>query len=370
MAFPQDHPIRVAVVPPTPAFDQNALFESRRLDKSSHSPNAHWMDCFAAVRDRGRELNVLFETVDMTSLDDADVVLYMAQPDSPRDVIANRQWHPKHKSVLLMCETSLGSRYVSNPKNHVVYDAVITYVNTLIDNKRYFFLPPRAYYRDRITNGLPFEQRKIGCLVGTNRRMKCRTGLITMRKGWKFSLKDWIDYVFCPGELISFRSEVGEMCAKYRDRGFDLFGEGWDLLRETRDICKGVPPQCVLDYIGNYRYYFALENHSGPCSLISERVWDALWGDVVPVYLGNTRLSEFIPPECYIDARQFQNPQEMFDYLCGASERKWEQYHAAGREFIRSERGARFLPETFAETFIGYINAIVRPEAKLCYAHS
>jgi hypothetical protein len=370
MASLNDQPIRVAVVPPTPAFDQNALFESRRLDKSSHSPNAHWMDCFAAIRDRGRELNVVFETVDMTSLDDANVVIYMAQPDSPRDVITNSQRHPKHKSVLLMCETSLGSRYVSNPKNHVVYDAVITYVDTLVDNKRYFFLPPRTYYRDRITNGLPFGQRKIGCLVGTNRRMKYRTGLMAMRKGWKFSLKDWIDYVSCPGELISYRTEVGKMCAKYRERGFDLFGEGWDLLRETRDICKGIPAKCVLDYIGNYRYYFALENHSGACSLISERVWDALWGDAVPVYLGNTRLSEFIPPECYIDARQFRNPQEMLDYLCGVSERVWGQYRSAGREFIHSEQGANFLPETFAETFVGYITAIVHPESKLCYARS
>jgi hypothetical protein len=213
MAFLNERPIRVAVVPPTPAFDQNALFESRRLDKSSHSPNAHWLDFLAAVRDRGRELNVLFETMDMASIDEADIVIYMVQPDSPRDVITNRQRHPKHKSVLLMCETSLGARYVSNPKNHAVYDAVITYVDTLVDNKRYFFLPPRAYYRYRIRNGLPFEQRKIGCLVGTNRKMKHRTGVMTMRKGWKFSLKDWIDYVFCPGELIRFRAEVGSVAA-------------------------------------------------------------------------------------------------------------------------------------------------------------
>jgi hypothetical protein len=354
--------IRVAVIPPTPAVNQNALFESRRLDSGAHSPNTHWLDCFAAVRDRGKDLNILFDTADVVSLDDTDVLVYMVQPESPQDVLQNKRKHPQLKSVLLMYETSLGCRWVANPENHTIYDAVFTYIDRLVDEKRYFFLPPRAYFRNRIRIGLPFAERKMGCLVGTNRKMTYRTGLMTMRKGWKFSFRDWIDYVFCPGELISFRSAVGKMCAKYGERGFDLFGEGWELYPETREACKGVPRVSALDYIGSYRYYFALENHSGPHSLISERIWDALWGDAVPVYRGNTKLSNFVPPECYIDAMRFRSTQDLFEYLCALPEHDWWQYRSAGREFIRSERIANLLPETFAERFLGYIMAIARPK--------
>jgi len=355
----------VAVIPPTPAFNQNALFESRRLDSGAHSPNFHWLDCFAAVRERGKDRNILFDTADLVSLDDADALIYMAQPESPNDVLQNKRKHPELKNVLLMLETSLGCRYVANRENHTIFDAVITYIDTLVDEKRYFFLPPRAYFRDRIKDGPPFAERKMGCLVGTNRRMKYRTGFMTMRKGWKFSFRDWIDYVLCPGELISFRSAVGKMCGKYTERGFDLFGEGWELLPETREICKGVPRASALDYIGGYRYYFALENHSGPHSLISERIWDALWGDAVPVYHGNTRLSNFVPPECYIDALRFRSTQDLFEYLCALPENAWAQYHTAGRDFIHSERIVEFLPEAFAERFLGYIRAIVGPKLEL-----
>jgi hypothetical protein len=362
--------IRVSVVPPTPAVNRNALFESRRLDSGSHSPNTHWLDYFAAVRDRGKQINVLFDTSDMIAPDETDVLIYMVQPDSPQDVLDNRKRYPWQKIVLLMCETSIGCRYLSNPQNHLVYDAVITYIDTLADRDRYFFFPPRAYYRDRIANGLPFPQRKVGCLVGTNRKMTYRTGLMVMKKGWKFSPSDWFDYVLCPGELVSFRSEVGKMCALYRDRGFDLYGEGWELLRETRDVCKGVPRLSVLDYIGNYRYYFALENHSGPCSLISERIWDALWGDAVPVYRGNTKLSNFVPAECYIDGTRFRNAREMFEYLCSVPEREWEQFHRAGREFIHGDGVARFLPDAFAERFLGYIRTIASPKLPFSYAGS
>jgi len=80
-----------------------------------------------------------------------------------------------------MSETSVGGRFVSNPRNHSGYDAIFTYVTQLVDGNWYFFLSPRAYYRHRITTGLPFEQRRIACLVGTNRvgvnrRLRFRTG--------------------------------------------------------------------------------------------------------------------------------------------------------------------------------------------------
>jgi alpha(1,3/1,4) fucosyltransferase len=353
------HPtLSVSVIPPIPAFEKNALFEGRRQDRGSQSPNTHWMDCFSAVYSKGRELNMLFGTADVMPKEDADVLIYMAQPNSPTDAVAHKLKHPQQKSILVMWETSLGARYASNPKNHLGYDAIFTYINRLVDQKRYFFLPPRAYYRHRITAGLPFEQRRLGCLVGTNRKMRYRSGLFVMKKGWKFSFRDWIDYVFCPGELITFRSKVAKVCARHSASVFDIFGEGWEMLPETRHICLGIPRESTLNYVGRYRYYFALENHSSGCSLVSERVWDALWGDAVPVYLGHTGLDQFVPRECYIDARQFEGPNEMLDWLCRAPESIWTKYREAGREFIQSAAVERFLPAAFAEEFVRRVVSI------------
>src|SRR5207244_2637708 len=98
-----------------------------------------------------------------------------AQPNSPDDVITHKVKYPKQKIVLVLYETSLGARYAFSPANHKGYDAVFTYMNTLVDGTRYYFLPPRAFYRHRITVGLPYEQRRIGCLVGTNRRFRYRS---------------------------------------------------------------------------------------------------------------------------------------------------------------------------------------------------
>jgi hypothetical protein len=351
------HPnLRVCVIPPWPGLENNALFESRRQDQSSHSPNTHWMDCFAAVYKKGRELNIDFGTDDVIPRTDADVLIYMSQPNSPKDIIAHKAKYPKQKVFLVLWETSLGARYVSNVKNHVGYDAVFTYVRRMVDGKRYLFLPPRAFYRHRITTGLPFEQRRVGCLVGTNREFRHRSGLFVIKRGWKFSFRDWIDYVLCPGELIRFRSQFGKTCAKYR--GIDIFGEGWEATPEMRRAYCGIPKEPTLTYVGRYRYYFAFENQTSDCGLISERLWDALWGDTVPVYLGNTKLHEFIPRECYIDAAQFEHPEKILDWLCRMPREAWSKYHDAGRAFIHSSAVDKFLPDAFANGFVTRLAAI------------
>ena len=354
------HPIKVSVIPPTPAFRGNALFESRRQDKGAHSPNGHWMDCYAAVYQRAPALNIVLGTDDVLPISEADVVIYMAQPQSPHDVLEQKRRYPGLKAIFAYVETSLGARYVFNPQNHNGFDAVITYNDSIVDNQKYFPMRPRAYYRDRIRTGLPFEQRRVGCLVGTNRKMRYRSGLFTMRSGWKFSFRDWTDYVFCPGQLISYRSRVGSACAQYEAGTFDIFGEGWEMLPETRHIFRGVPTESTLDYIGHYRYYFAFENHASDCGLISERIWDALWGDSVPVYLGHSGLHRYVPRECFIDASQFETPKQMLDCLCRLPMDAWSKYREAGREFIRGKAIEPFLPEAFAEEFLWPITAIAQ----------
>lgn len=348
--------LTVSVVPPWRGLENNALFESRRTDHSSHSPNIHWLDCFAAAYKRGKDLNIHFGTDDVISRNDADVVIYMAQPNCPRDIVTQKLQHPSQKIIFLMWETSLGARYTANPKNHRGYDAVFTYVDRLIDGKRYFFFPPRAFFRDRIVVGVPFENRRFGCLVGTNRKFCYRSGLVAMMKGWRFSAKDWTDYVFCPGELIRFRSQFGTCCINYD--GVDLFGEGWGDIPGINRIYQGVPSVSTLSYLGKYRYYFAFENHTSDSGLISERVWDALWGDSVPVYRGNTGLHRFIPRECYIDATPYNNPKELLDWLCSISRETWLKYREAGREYIQSSAVDKFLPDVVAHEFISRIAAI------------
>jgi Glycosyltransferase family 10 (fucosyltransferase) C-term len=305
------------------------------------------------------ERNIVLATDDMLPVQGADIVLCMLQPNSPHEFVPLKQKYPHLKTIMVLLETSLGAEWARrNRRNHIQFDAILTYDGRLVDNKRYFPMRTRAFFRGRITTGLPFGERRVGCLVGTNRRTRFRSGIMAMRKGWNFSWHDWYDYAFVPEELITYRSTVGRLCAQYPPGTFDIFGEGWDLHEETRDRCLGIPKASTLSYIGNYRYYFAFENHEGENSLISERIWDALWGDTVPVYRGNKNLRRIIPKECFLDANEFESPKAMLDWLVRSSESEWVKCRKAGRDFIQSPAVEKFLPEACAEEMLRPIVAL------------
>ncbi len=358
-----DAGLRICVIPPVDAYNQNALFLGARSDVSSHSANTHWMDCFMAVWDRAKELHVEIGTWDILTPDRADIIVGMTQPNSKNDAIVQKRQWPHLKAVLAVWETALGARYVHNPANYSEYDAILTYNQHVVDFKRYFPLLPRAYYRHRLRTGAAFEQRRLGILVGSNRPFKYRSGLNTMRHGWKFSIMDWLDYVFCPGELIRYRASVGKACAVHPSNGFDICGEGWDLLPETKGKCLGIPKGSTLDYLGNYRFDFAFENHSSDCGLISERIWDALWADTVPVYRGHTQIDKVVPQECYIDATQFDSPKDMLEWIEKCPKNVWADYREAGRSFVMSAAVEPYLPHEFANRFLSTILGLAGPAA-------
>lgn len=343
--------LKVSFIPPGADFVRNALFEGRRDGTNAHSPNAHWFDCYAALRPMAAEHNIVMVTSDLLPPPHADVVVYMVQP-APKEIMDFKQQNRNIKTVLILLETSLGAAFTFNPLNHVDFDAVLTYRRSLVDHKKYFPMRPHAYDRSRVRNGKAYADRRVGCLVGTNRRFRLRSGFGARRSGWRFSISDWLDYAFCPGELMSYRAKLGRLCSGYPGGYFDIYGEGWEIYPETKERCLGVPQVSTLDYVGNYRFYFALENHRSRESLISERIWDALWGDTVPVYLGNPNVGGVVPKECIIDASEFSSPAELLHWLTHAPECEWRKLRQAGRDFIQSVAIEPYLPEACAKELL------------------
>lgn len=102
----------------------------------------------------------------------------------------------------------------------------------------------------------------------------------------------------------------------------------------------------------------AFENHSSDHSLISERIWDALWADSVPVYIGNTRIDRHVPASCFVDARAYASPEALLDALAQADEGTWEAQRQAGRSFLLGPGIEPYLPDAFAEEFLVPILAL------------
>lgn len=150
-----------------------------------------------------------------------------------------------------------------------------------------------------------------------------------------------------PNELYSKRIEAMVGLAKLDV--IDLYGRGWHkwwsrasmwwpYWKNRRTLMSIYRGACESKYEVLSRYTFSLcfENMAMK-GYVTEKIFDCLYAGTVPLYLGATDIAELIPPEAYIDCRQFASWRELHTAVTTLSAAQIEQIRDAGRAFIEGQ---------------------------------
>jgi hypothetical protein len=314
------------------------------------------------LRQEAFKQDIQLDTMDILPAIEADIALFMELPSSPEIVAALRRKVPHLKIVFMPIETPLGRGYIFNKANHELFDAILTYNHLLTDNERYFHFYLPVAIPEYKNLGKDFIDRKPVCMISSNSDFHWRTGLNVIRSGWRFSAKDWLDYVFLIGNTNAKKRSLARTFELFSKDSLDIFGDGWVdyawglkdrlLKRKTFKSAKGRLEASKLAVLGNYRFNICYENCENDCGYISEKIFDAFYGDSVPVYLGNMSIERHIPKECFVDARDFRSRRELVRFICECPQRLWEDYRRAGQSFLESPAFEKFLPLAFVDNYL------------------
>ncbi|MBT9147751.1 MAG: Alpha-(1,3)-fucosyltransferase FucT [Syntrophomonadaceae bacterium] len=151
----------------------------------------------------------------------------------------------------------------------------------------------------------------------------------------------------------------------------DLYGYGWDtslyqILRNIpgsqkfpymywknrkalRAIYKG-QVKSKYETLSQYRFALCFENSVMP-GYIPEKIFDCFFAGTVPIYLGAPDVENYIPKNCFIDMRDFDNYGELHAYLLGLSGDDISSLREAAREYLSSAQYLPFTKEKFVEQF-------------------
>lgn len=69
-----------------------------------------------------------------------------------------------------------------------------------------------------------------------------------------------------------------------------------------------------LEFIRPYKFTLAVEGFLSP-GYTTEKLFDPLLADSVPIYVGDPLASETFNPDCFIDRSRFRSNEEMLDYV-------------------------------------------------------
>lgn len=181
-------------------------------------------------------------------------------------------------------------------------------------------------------------------------------------------------------ELYTERMRAVEFFSRTKE--VDLYGVGWDkasmrmgrsripwTLRRAqialRDWVDRVHPDPLLvaarkvykgeldtkwETLSRYDFLLCFENTKLK-GWLTEKLFESLRVGAIPIYWGATDIKELIPPECFIDMREFGDYAELRAFLKSLDRTAVSRYRDAGRAFLESKAFEPFSKERFAEIF-------------------
>jgi hypothetical protein len=348
---------------------KNGIFgEGFSLRGSFKRAYSLWRD---SARLAGYELN----TWDMLPLESADVLWFTNLPRRKSEFDRARQLAPGAKTVLQIIESPVLSPAMFYPENQRRFDCIVTYDTTRSDNRRTFgyHLPTTVEPPKR---NPPFEARRVLCMVNSNlmegwmgMRQKGWEGLPGIGpffSGWHVKPSD----VARPlrGQLYGARRDLCRAAEAFAPPLMDIFGKGWN--GEQISWCplyRNRPYQCFrkkfvedkIAVLSDYRFNLAFENYRGSHGYIDIKIFDGFLSGSVPVYLGEERIAEFVPPAAFVDARNFASHRELLLYLKSCPEPEWRAMREAGQNFLKSEAARPFSDEAFAERMVEVLKKVI-----------
>lgn len=231
---------------------------------------------------------------------------------------------PKNKMVLIMWEPPTVLPKMYQKKYHQLFRKIYTWDDDLVDNQLYF----KLYYpelRPMISNLVPFEQKKLCTLVATN--LKSRY----------------------PHELYSERKRAIAFFEQHHPEDFEFYGRGW--ASEQFKTYKG-PISDKIDTIKNYRFSICYENTCEHKGYITEKIFDCFHAGNVPVYWGAVNVEDYIPKDCFIDARQFKDLESLYHYLNTIDASTYQRYLDNINKFLSSEPAQKFSRMNFQKMIL------------------
>lgn len=359
----------VLIRPPWSAWLANRMF--------AQAEGCVYGSAFSLWRRIAAEHGYYLDTWDMHPLVEADCVWMMDLPPQRRTYeLARRKARKGTPFVLQTLESPLLGPQNFVEANYRHFDAVVRFALPIDETIGYFGyqLPNMLQFP---SSGIPFAERRCAVMLNTNRvegyfavRQPGLTGLPGVGRifsGWKLSFGTKV----CPalGELYSWRRVLARTADGVDSSVLDVLGRGWR--GEQISWFPGYPNRpysCAKgdvdcdekrELFTHYRFGIAVENYHGHCGYISEKLFDTLMAGAVPVYLGEERIEECIPPDCFVDVRDFPDNRELLLYLRCCPAREWQTMRDAGQAFLNSERMVPFTEEAFAKRMVQVLKSVV-----------
>ena len=293
---------------------------------------------FYSLRQEFSKIGVHLSTSDVVNLDDSSIVIYNEMPKK----MPNRQ--DKNKSYLLLFESELIRPDNWDLEKHKYFNKIFTWNDEFVDNVKYFKINFSSEFPVSIQKNIS-GKKKLCTLIAGNK------------------------VVSHPLELYSKRIEAIRWFERNRPMDFDLYGIGWGeysftgprifrALNKIKPLTKLLAPkfpsyQGVVNEkkltLEKYKFCICYENARDIPGYITEKIFDCFIAGCVPIYWGANNIDKYIPNNCFIDKRKFDDYEALHQFINNMKDSKYSHYLENIEIFLNSKSINQFSVKYFAK---------------------
>ena len=101
-----------------------------------------------------------------------------------------------------------------------------------------------------------------------------------------------------------------------------------------------------------YKFAVCYENCQGFPGYITEKIFDCFFAGTVPIYWGAPNIKDHIPAGAFIDKREFENYNQLYQYIKNMPDDEYNNYLINIKNFLQGNKFYQFGPEYFANIII------------------
>ena len=295
-----------------------------------------------------REQGISVSTIDTEPLDSYDAIIFLDYPGNHNRYLKKLIDMKFENLYLFVFENEIIKPDNWKMDHYRYFKKIFTWRDDLIDNKKIFkfFLP------NKIPDAISFnisQKTKFCCMIAGNKKNNQ------------------------PRELYSERIRAITWFEINQPALFDLYGKGWDLplpsfFTPLKPVLRPFYNKFFPHYtfyrgeitskrtiLEQYKFSICYENVRDIPGYITEKIFDCFFAGCVPIYLGASNVTDYIPKNSFIDKRKFSDYSELFDYITELSEDDYMQYLQSIEDYIKSEKILPFGAESFVNIIFNEI---------------
>jgi hypothetical protein len=299
-------------------------------------------DCFAPyslLKDMFISIGIQINTADIQQ---DDSLIFELHQDVQESVVA------KYKYLMLF-ETEFVKNQNADFTKLLKYRKIFTWNDDLVDGKRFIKINFPNPIQNSLVDGF-LARNHFCCLISGNKTLS----------------------VIDERDLYIERIKTIRWFELNAPMDFDLYGNDWHIPawgranvgKFTRRIFKlssklfKMQPfpsykgrvEHKRDVLTKTRFAICYENVRDLPGYVTEKIFDCFFSGCIPVYWGASNITQFIPADCFIDRRKFQNTEAVYVFLKAMKEQEFVGYQQRIAAFLQSDAAYPFSAEFFAET--------------------